>query len=130
VWTLPLSVLVALVALPCHPLAAIHAAAHALLRVLPQLLLCDAGDLDTEHSPSPLCTAPRPGVLVLNEPVECGLAAAACARAPALVSAARQLLQRCPCPLGCFDCLQSRGCTLSSCKAGAMLVLRSLQAEA
>jgi ATP-dependent helicase YprA (DUF1998 family) len=126
VWTVSLCTLRALVALPCHPLAAIHAAAHALLRIMPLHLLCDASDLDTEHGPSHLCTRARPSALVLYEPVECGLAAAACARAPALLQAARHLLLHCPCASGCGQCLLTRSCGHGMSKAGALLVLEAL----
>jgi ATP-dependent helicase YprA (DUF1998 family) len=126
-WNVSVATLRALLDLepPCHPLVALHAAAHALLHALPLHLLCDPADLDTEHvsSLSPLA---RPARVVLYEPRECGLARAACAVAPALVRSARELLQQCPCKDGCTECLLgAHSCTSMLGKRGALVVLGS-----
>ena len=123
------STLLALVDLRVHPHLAIHAAAHAILEVVPTVLLCDPLDLDTEHI-SGETPGDRPARVLLFERKASGLARAAWAHSRRILTAALGLLVGCECVDGCTQCLRGRpGCGYRVLgRVGAITVLRALLA--
>lgn len=114
----------------------VHAAAHALLNVLPLHLMSNPQDVGTECD-NPYDTRYRPERLLIYDkhPGGIGLAAAACPMYLTLLEKALELVEGCDCSgdVGCPSCIQHTHCgeynTVLS-KAGGVLVLRAvLEAE-
>ncbi|KAK2075786.1 hypothetical protein QBZ16_001527 [Prototheca wickerhamii] len=121
--------------------AAVHAAAHAVLNVLPLFILCNANDVGTGAEPgcarwecdSPYDTRYKPERLLIYDkyPGGIGLAAAAAPQFGPILAQARDLVRDCPCatPAGCPCCVQHTHCgeynTVIS-KPGALVVLEEL----
>ncbi len=91
----------------------VHAAAHALLNVLPLYLVCNATDVATECD-NPYDTRFRPDRLLLydKQPGGTGLAAQATPLFPELLRRAVELVEECPCTnaRGCPSCTQHLDC--------------------
>ena len=98
----------------------LHAAGHALANVLPLFVTCAPTDVATECGWSAEHRA-RPMRLLVYDRLAggCGVAASAHVHFPALLQAALELLERCPCtsPVGCIACVQSFAC----CEYNAVL---------
>ena len=98
----------------------LHAAGHALANVLPLFVTCAPTDVATECGWSAKHRA-RPMRLLLYDRLAggCGVAASAHLQFQALLQAALELVERCPCtsPAGCIACVQSFTC----CEYNAML---------
>ena len=93
--------------------AGLHALNHALLALAPLFVLCDPGDVATEHV-YPFQTRPRPFRAIVYDarPGGLGVAEELYHRMGALLREARTLLA-CPCGLatGCPACLHDGRCT-------------------
>ena len=114
----------------------LHAATHAILHVLPLLVVCDPGDVLGECD-SPYTTRFRPERLLLYDAQGggVGLSDQAARIFPALLRRALRLLEHCPCardPRGCPACTQHASCRQYNAtlhKEAAKEVLRQILAR-
>ncbi|OZJ06860.1 hypothetical protein BZG36_00217 [Bifiguratus adelaidae] len=109
-------------------MAAIHAAAHSLMSLLPIFSYSVLGDLRTECK-SPLATRPRPARISLYEPNPCGITVKTFQFFPDLLTKALETIQACPCKDGCPECVHSTICSESNSlcsKMGAVIILHIL----
>jgi DEAD/DEAH box helicase domain-containing protein len=89
---------------------ALHAAEHALVALVPLVVLCETGDVGGVSSPLHPDTG-RPTVLVYDAyPGGIGIAAALHARVQEWVARTVELLASCPCRDGCPRCVLSPRC--------------------
>lgn len=89
-----------------------HAAAHAVMAVLPRHVLCDRADLGTECC-SPYQTRARPLRTIVYDAVPggSGIAQAAFDKAASIFQDALDLVRQCPCDDGCPACLYDLACS-------------------
>jgi DEAD/DEAH box helicase domain-containing protein len=93
-----------------HFMGAIHALEHALIGMLPLLVMSDRNDFGGISTPMHAQIG-RPAVFVYDGvPGGAGLTRAAFALAPDLFAQARALIAGCPCELGCPSCVHSPKC--------------------
>jgi len=114
-------------------LAALHAAEHAMIALLPLWAMCDRwdiGGLSTNHHPQ----TGRPAVFVYDgHPGGVGIAERGQAVFAGWVEDTARMLAGCPCADGCPSCVQSPKCgNLNEMldKAGALRLLRRMLASA
>ena len=110
--------------------AGVHAAAHALLNVLPLYLMCNTADAGVE-CPSPEETRWRPERLLIydTQPGGTGIAAQAQPLFGNLLRAALELMEQCGCESrgGCPDCIHSGQCSQYNAmldKEAGMIILK------
>ncbi|MDR2801443.1 MAG: DEAD/DEAH box helicase [Desulfovibrio sp.] len=93
-----------------HFMGAIHALEHAVIGILPLLVMSDRNDFGGISTPLHLQTG-RAGVFVYDGmPGGAGLTRSAFDQAEELFTLARQLILDCPCELGCPSCVHSPKC--------------------
>ncbi len=116
-----------------EPLAALHAAEHALIHALPLLAMCDrqdAGGLSTMADPG---TGGPSFLLYDGYDGGSGIADAAFDHLPELAGLAADMLAGCDCDTGCPRCVFDRDCGSGNSdldRRGALVVLRSVAAGA
>ena len=132
-WTLPAHLAAGAGLVGARLEAAVHAAEHAAIALLPLVASCDRRDVGG------VCSAAHPatgGVTVfVHDAAEggAGLADRAFAVARTWLGAAADLVAGCPCAAGCPACVQSPGCGRGNQeldKDGALVLLRLLLAGA
>ncbi len=115
-----------------HFMGGIHAAEHAMIGLFPLLAIADRGDVGgISYTAHP--QLPGPAVFLYDGvPGGAGLAQRAFAELSALLEKTRELLDACPCDVGCPACIQSPRCGNGNKpldKAAALHVLRVLLGE-
>ncbi|MDX1503032.1 MAG: DEAD/DEAH box helicase [Thermoanaerobaculia bacterium] len=110
VWTAPREIEEAVREEGAHFMGALHAAEHATISLLPLTALCDRNDIGGISMP----VHPQLGcgcVFIYDgHPGGVGIAARGFAELPDLLGRVTELLERCPCEIGCPSCVQSPKC--------------------
>jgi DEAD/DEAH box helicase domain-containing protein len=115
-----------------HFMGGIHAAEHAAIGLFPLLAIADRGDIGgISYTAHPQIGGPAI-FLYDGVPGGAGLAEQAFADLPTLLTKTRELIEACPCEVGCPACIQSPRCGNGNKpldKAAAVDVLRVLLGE-
>ncbi|KAI8139448.1 P-loop containing nucleoside triphosphate hydrolase protein [Fennellomyces sp. T-0311] len=109
-------------------MASIHAAAHALISLLPSFTSSTTVDVRTECK-SPHATRPRPPRIALYETQPSGIVRQTYQFFGDLVNMGIQQIQDCECEGGCPSCVHLSSCSehnVLCSKTGALIILRSL----
>ncbi|KAI9262495.1 P-loop containing nucleoside triphosphate hydrolase protein [Helicostylum pulchrum] len=125
----PGTALVELAALSIDPMAAIHAASHCLISLLPQFSSSTSNDLRTECK-NPNATRQRPTRVALYERQPCGIVKQAYKYFDQLIETCIQQITNCQCENGCPSCVHWTQCSEHNqvcSKQGAMIVLCAMQ---
>ena len=112
-----------------HFMGAIHALEHAVIALMPLLVMTDRNDLGGISKPMHLQTG-RPTIFVYDGmPGGAGLSAEGFMKAADLFSKVLALIRQCPCELGCPSCVHSPKCGSGNRpvdKEGAAFVLEAM----
>lgn len=115
-----------------HFMGGIHAVEHAAIGLLPLLAIADRGDVGgISYTVHPQIAGPAI-FLYDGVPGGAGLAERAFAELPSLLTKTRELIDACPCEVGCPACVQSPKCGNGNKpldKAAALHILRVLLGE-
>ncbi|KAJ0405351.1 hypothetical protein ATCC90586_004488 [Pythium insidiosum] len=106
---------------------ALHGVGHLLLAVIPLFVLCDAGDINTEHV-NPFERRPRPNRVTMFERRDggCGVVDEIARVLPAIVEKAWTIARECRCASGCPCCIHLAQCSEYNKvldKRGSLMVL-------
>ncbi|TMW67118.1 hypothetical protein Poli38472_012234 [Pythium oligandrum] len=109
---------------------ALHGVGHLLLAVVPLFVLCDAGDIDSEHY-NPFERRSRPNRITIYEHREggSGIVEEIVRSLPAILFKAWTIADECSCIVGCPSCIHSAQCTEYNNvldKRGSLIVLEHL----
>ncbi|MEM9293075.1 MAG: DEAD/DEAH box helicase [Acidobacteriota bacterium] len=113
-------------------MGALHASEHAAISLMPAFALCDRGDIGGISIPFHPQVGAGAVFIYDGHHGGMGLAQEAFQRLPELLLRVRELLDACPCEIGCPSCIQSPKCGNGNRpldKAGAAHLLRLLLAE-
>ncbi|KAG1177604.1 hypothetical protein G6F70_005327 [Rhizopus microsporus] len=130
VWTdAPAAAIDQLKKLDIDPMAAVHAASHCLISVLPRYTSFAAGNIRTECK-NPHATRPRPIRISIYEAEPCGVMRQVYKFFDQILQACLQQIDSCPCEEGCTSCVHLLNCSEHNqviSKEGALIILRTLE---
>ncbi|KAI8994891.1 P-loop containing nucleoside triphosphate hydrolase protein [Pilobolus umbonatus] len=110
------------------PMAAIHAASHCLISILPRYSYSTVNDLKTECK-NPNATRQRPFRIALYETQPCGVVKQAYKFVDTLLENCIQIIETCPCEDGCPSCVHLSQCSEHNelcSKKGALTILKCI----
>ncbi|KAI7901494.1 P-loop containing nucleoside triphosphate hydrolase protein [Cokeromyces recurvatus] len=114
-----------------NPMAAIHAASHCLISLLPRFTHSSVTDVRTECK-NPHATRPRPARITLYETQPMGIIRQAYRLFDDLLKLSIKQIENCPCEFGCPSCIHLTFCSEYNevcSKQGALILLKSLYNE-